>query len=262
MNKIFLLIFIFLLQTGFAKNSSYIVLDAKTNKVLSGEHIEDKLPIASLTKIWVALIVIENSNLDAKVKISKKASYQEGSSIYLKENQICSVRDLLYGMLLRSGNDAAVALAEHVFGSEKEFVKVMNKRLKEVGIKNTNFVNVTGFDDKNHFSTAKDVAEMLNIALKNYKFKGISSSINYKNSLTGETWKNKHKLLGEQSVLNHTTNLAFSGKTGFTKIAGRTLATAFVKDENIHIVVTLNEPNDWKIHQVLADKTYKNKKKI
>ncbi|MGJ0301705.1 D-alanyl-D-alanine carboxypeptidase family protein, partial [Aliarcobacter cryaerophilus] len=169
--------------------------DTQTKEVLNGENIDTKLPIASLTKIWTALLVLENCNLDSIVKISKKASIQEGSSIYLKENEEYKVRDLVYGMLLRSGNDAAVALAEYTFGSEEKFVEIMNKKTKELGLENTKFVDATGLG--NNTSTANDVANMLNIALNNYKFKGISSKLSYKNSLNGQFWKNKHKLIGK-----------------------------------------------------------------
>ena len=140
-----------------------------------------KHKIASLTKIWTALIVLENSNLDDEVVVSKRATLQQGSSIYLKENQICTIKDLVHGMLLRSGNDASVALAEHIAGSEEKFVKIMNKRAKEFGIKNTKFVDVTGLG--NNISTAKDVAIMFELALKNSKFKDISGQSSYKNSL-------------------------------------------------------------------------------
>ncbi|MGJ0320601.1 D-alanyl-D-alanine carboxypeptidase family protein [Aliarcobacter cryaerophilus] len=248
MSKIFLLIIFIFLQIGYAKSSSYIVLDTQTKEVLNGENIDTKLPIASLTKIWTALLVLENCNLDSIVKISKKASIQEGSSIYLKENEEYKVRDLVYGMLLRSGNDAAVALAEYTFGSEEKFVEIMNKKTKELGLENTKFVDATGLG--NNTSTANDVANMLNIALNNYKFKGISSKLSYKNSLNGQFWKNKHKLIGK-SIYN-----AISGKTGYTKEAGRTLATAFKHDSKTYIVVTLNEKDDWNIHELLVSKVF------
>ena len=248
MSKIFLLIIFIFLQIGYAKSSSYIVLDTQTKEILNGENIDIKLPIASLTKIWTALLVLENCNLDSIVKISKKASIQEGSSIYLKENEEYKVRDLVYGMLLRSGNDAAVALAEYTFGSEEKFVEIMNKKTKELGLENTKFVDATGLG--NNTSTANDVANMLNIALNNYKFKGISSKLSYKNSLNGQFWKNKHKLIGK-SIYN-----AISGKTGYTKEAGRTLATAFKHDSKTYIVVTLNEKDDWNIHELLVSKVF------
>ena len=248
MSKIFLLIIFIFLQIGYTKSSSYIVLDTQTKEILNGENIDIKLPIASLTKIWTALLVLENCNLDSIVKISKKASIQEGSSIYLKENEEYKVRDLVYGMLLRSGNDAAVALAEYTFGSEEKFVEIMNKKTKELGLENTKFVDATGLG--NNTSTANDVANMLNIALNNYKFKGISSKLSYKNSLNGQFWKNKHKLIGK-SIYN-----AISGKTGYTKEAGRTLATAFKHDSKTYIVVTLNEKDDWNIHELLVSKVF------
>lgn len=253
MNKIGYIGVLFFLFNNFlfAQNGkSFIVIDANTNKILLEDKSNKKHKIASLTKIWTALIVLENSKLDDEVVVSKKATLQQGSSVYLKENQISTIEDLLYGVLLRSGNDASVALAEHIAGSEKEFVKLMNKKAKKVGIKNTNFVDVTGLG--NNISTAKDVAIMFELALKNSKFKEISSHPSYKNSLDGQVWRNKHKL-----VLNDD-NKAFAGKTGYTKQSGRTLATAFFdeKSSKSFIVVTLNEKDDWKVHKSLAKKVF------
>ena len=128
------------------------------------------------------------------------------------------------------------------------FVEIMNKKTKELGLENTKFVDATGLG--NNTSTANDVANMLNIALNNYKFKGISSKLSYKNSLNGQFWKNKHKLIGK-SIYN-----AISGKTGYTKEAGRTLATAFKHDSKTYIVVTLNEKDDWNIHELLVSKVF------
>ena len=247
--RIILLLLFFVNQVN-AKDiiSSYVVLDSNSGTVLLENNSKSIKQIASLTKIWTALLVLENCNLDSIVKISKKASIQEGSSIYLKENEEYKVRDLVYGMLLRSGNDAAVALAEYTFGSEEKFVEIMNKKTKELGLENTKFVDATGLG--NNTSTANDVANMLNIALNNYKFKGISSKLSYKNSLNGQFWKNKHKLIGK-SIYN-----AISGKTGYTKEAGRTLATAFKHDSKTYIVVTLNEKDDWNIHELLVSKVF------
>ncbi len=250
-NKFILGIFL-LINSLFAETKhSYIVLDANTKEILKEENSTTKQGIASLTKIWTALIVLENSKLDDEVIISKNASFQKGSSIYLKENQVYTIRDLVYGMLLRSGNDAAVALAEHISGSEKEFTKLMNKKLKDLGIYDTNFVDVTGLG--NNISTAKDVATMFQIALKNYRFKGISSQILYKHSFDGQAWKNKHKLIGYKDKYS-----AFSGKTGYTKNTGRTLATAFYNNDKSKsiIIVTLNEQNDWNIHKTLAQQVF------
>ncbi|GAB1466576.1 hypothetical protein MASR2M54_20760 [Aliarcobacter cryaerophilus] len=195
---------------------------------------------------------MENSKLDDEVIISKNASFQKGSSIYLKENQVYTIRDLVYGMLLRSGNDAAVALAEHISGSEKEFTKLMNKKLKDLGIYDTNFVDVTGLG--NNISTAKDVATMFQIALKNYRFKGISSQILYKHSFDGQAWKNKHKLIGYKDKYS-----AFSGKNWLYKKYWKDfLATAFYNNDKSKsiIIVTLNEQDDWNIHKTLAQQVF------
>ncbi len=213
------LFFIFNIYLFAQSDSSFVVIDANTNKVLIEEKSNKKHKIASLTKIWTALIVLENSNLDDEVVVSKRATLQQGSSIYLKENQICTIKDLVHGMLLRSGNDASVALAEHIAGSEEKFVKLMNKRAKEFGIKNTKFVDVTGLG--NNISTAKDVAVMFELALKNSKFKDISGQSSYKNSLDGQIWKNKHKLVVENSK-------AFAGKTWIYKTKWKDFSYCFL----------------------------------
>ena len=224
--------------------TSYAVIDGHTTRIFyaSGPHI--KQPIASLTKIWTALVVLENAELNELVTISKKATLSEGSSIYLKEGEQVTVNELLHGLMMRSGNDAAMALAEHVGGSEEGFVYLMNERAQRAGLRNTTFTNPSGLHHENHLSTAYDTAKMLQIAMNNKKFKKIASAKHYNGSRT--TWENKHKLLHSQSG-------ALAGKTGYTKVAGRTLATYFSLNKKDFIVVTLNEPNDWQFHLQLAD---------
>lgn len=147
---------------------------------------------------------------------------------------------------MRSGNDAAVALAEHISGSESKFVELMNKKLIDYGLTNSHFTNASGLDSKNHYSSASDVAKMLQIALESSLFRAISSTTLYKNNTYNSYWTNKHKLIGSSDIL------ATSGKTGYTKKAGRTLATLFYNKGKRIIVVTLNTKNDWEIHSKLA----------
>lgn len=235
-----------------AANASYAVIDADTGRLLEGSGPHVRMPIASLTKIWTALIAIENSQLDDQVTISQRAALSEGSSIYLEPGEKVSVETLLYGLMLRSGNDAAYALAEHAGGSLEGFVDLMNEKADLYGLNNTDFTNPSGLHNDIHLSSAYDTAQMLRIALQNDKFKKIASTINYKSpSHNGVTWQNKHRLLREQSG-------AIAGKTGFTKVAGRTLATYFEKDEKKVIVVTLSESNDWQVHKGLANKIFDN----
>lgn len=248
--------------------SGHVVIDGDTGRVLIGVNSDARLPIASLTKIWTALVAIENSDLNEKVVISPKAAMAEGSSIYLQAGETVTVETLLYGLMLRSGNDAATALAEHAGGSVEGFVRLMNERAVIAGLTNTVFMNPSGLHHDEHLSSARDTAEMLRIALQNKKFEKIASTVLYRaNTENGMLWENKHRLLREGSgvatdyddeteqpvsSLKSATGTAFAGKTGFTKVAGRTLATAFQKDGQTCIVVTLNESDDWNVHRGLA----------
>ncbi len=260
-------------QTSFARGGSgYAVLDGDTGRVLFASNSDARLPIASLTKIWTALVAIENSNLLDEVVISPRAATAEGSSIYLQAGEKVTVETLLYGLMLRSGNDAATALAEHAGGSVEGFVKLMNERAVVAGLTNTVFMNPSGLHHDEHLSSARDTAEMLRIALQNKTFKKIASTVLYRaNTENGMLWENKHRLLREGSgtaieigdetqqpvnALKSAKGSAFAGKTGFTKVAGRTLATAFQKDGQTCIVVTLNESDDWNVHRGLANKVW------
>ncbi|WP_445479815.1 D-alanyl-D-alanine carboxypeptidase family protein [Lysinibacillus irui] len=268
-----ILLMIMLPQTGFARGGSgYAVLDGETGRILIGSNSDARLPIASLTKIWTALVAIENSDLQDEVVISPKAAMSEGSSIYLQAGETVTVETLLYGLMLRSGNDAATALAEHVGGSVEGFVKLMNERAVIAGLTNTVFMNPSGLHHEEHLSSARDTAEMLRIALQNKTFEKIASTVLYRaDTVNGMLWENKHRLLREGSgmaadiddeteqpvsSLKSATGTAFAGKTGFTKVAGRTLATAFQKDGQTCIVVTLNESDDWNVHRGLSNKVW------
>ena len=268
-----IVLMVILPQTSFARSGSgYAVLDGDTGRVLIGSNSNERLPIASLTKIWTALVAIENSDLQEEVVISPKAAMAEGSSIYLQAGETVTVETLLYGLMLRSGNDAATALAEHVGGSVEGFVKLMNERAVIAGLTNTVFMNPSGLHHEEHLSSARDTAEMLRVALQNKTFEKIASTVLYRaNTVNGMLWENKHRLLREGSgiaaeiddeteqpvsSLKSATGVAYAGKTGFTKVAGRTLATAFQKDGQTCIVVTLNVSDDWNVHRSFSNQVW------
>ena len=268
-----IVLMVILPQTSFARGGSgYAVLDGNTGRVLIGSNSNERLPIASLTKIWTALVAIENSDLQEEVVISPKAAMAEGSSIYLQAGETVTVETLLYGLMLRSGNDAATALAEHVGGSVEGFVKLMNERAVIAGLTNTVFMNPSGLHHEEHLSSARDTAEMLRVALQNKTFEKIASTVLYRaNTVNGMLWENKHRLLREGSgmaaeiddeteqpvsSLKSATGAAYAGKTGFTKVAGRTLATAFQKDGQTCIVVTLNVSDDWNVHRSFSNQVW------
>ncbi|MFJ8261359.1 D-alanyl-D-alanine carboxypeptidase family protein [Rummeliibacillus sp. NPDC094406] len=237
-------------KTAEAATSSYAVIDADTGRLLIGMNEHEKLPIASLTKMWTAFVAVKESDLNTETTISKKATLSEGSSIYLVEGEKTTLKTLLNGLLLRSGNDAATAIAEEVGGSVGGFVKLMNDYALLYGLWDTHFENPSGLHDDKHLSSAYDTAQMLRIGMQEKNFRKIATTKYYKNDLQNPTvWKNKHKLL-------HYNKYAIAGKTGFTKVAGRTLATYFEKDGKRVIVVTLNESNDWQVHSGFAETAF------
>ncbi|RDI41286.1 D-alanyl-D-alanine carboxypeptidase [Falsibacillus pallidus] len=224
-----------------------VLIDQDTGRILYEKNANQKMRIASITKIMTAILAIESGEMNQDVKVSKKAVYTEGSSLYLKEGEKVKLEDLVYGLMLRSGNDAAVAIAEHVGGSLDGFVYLMNKKAEEIGMKNTHFANPHGLDDhENHYSTAYDMAILMKYAMHNPEFKKISGTKVYHaddpDSEWERTWRNKNRLLTEKY------EYCTGGKTGFTKRAKRTLVTTAAKDGQHLIAVTLNAPDDWNDH--------------
>lgn len=147
------------------------LIDVKSGRILFEKNGDQKMRIASLTKIMTAIVAIENGNLEDMVTTSDNAYGTEGSSIYLKRGEQLTLEDMLYGLMLRSGNDAAVAIAEHIGGSVEGFAFLMNEKAKILGMNHTHFVNPHGLDDKEHYSTPKDMAILTAYALKNSTFK-------------------------------------------------------------------------------------------
>ncbi|MBB4823807.1 D-alanyl-D-alanine carboxypeptidase [Sporosarcina luteola] len=234
-----------------ASGQAWAVIDAETGRLLHGHNENARLPIASLTKIWTAFTFIE-SGATGPIIISPEAASAEGSSIYAKQGAKMPSEALLHGLMLRSGNDAAYALAEHAGGSLEGFVDMMNDKALYYGLKDTKFMNPSGLHHDEHLSTAYDTAKMLYYAMQNENFKEIASSKSYIYQGDGDvrSWSNKHRLI-------HTNPDVVAGKTGFTKVAGRTLATYLERDGKKIIIVTLNDGNDWKDHTDLADQTFK-----
>lgn len=236
-----------------ANGSAWAVIDADTGRLLDGSNENMQLPIASLTKIWTALTFIESGSSDGEILISSEAASAEGSSIYLEQGTSIDSEALLYGLMLRSGNDAAFALAESAGGSVDGFIDLMNDKAQLYGLERTTFKNPSGLHHEEHLSTAYETALMLYFAMKNEKFKKISSTENfvYRKGEEVRSWRNKHRLI-------HSNKNVIAGKTGFTKAAGRTLATYFEKDGKKVIVVTLNNGNDWNTHEQLANEAFSN----
>ncbi len=238
-------------QLGISAHNA-VLMEKESGRVLYEKRAHEKQSIASITKVMTAIIAIESGKMNETVTTSRRAIHTEGSSIYLEQGEKMSLEDLVYGLMLRSGNDAAVAIGEHVGGSVEGFVYLMNEKARWLGMDNTDFANPHGLEADNHYSTAYDMALLMRYAMDNKKFQSISNTTMYKAKTRTYAWKNKNKLL--TALYEHCTG----GKTGFTKKAGRTLLTTAHKNDTDLIVVTLNGPNDWNDHIQMYEWGFKN----
>ena len=228
---------------------SAILVQADTGQVLYSENADARMLIASTTKIMTALVVLENCDPDEQVKILPEYTRVEGSSMYLKAGETYTVRDLLYGMLLVSGNDAATALACHCGGSIEGFADMMNKKASAMGLTNSYFKNPHGLDADGHYSSAEDLAAITCEAMKNELFAKIVST--------------KTCTIGEQSFMNHNKLLwncegCLGVKTGYTMAAGRSLVSSCERNGLRLVCVTLSDPDDWNDHRALYDWAFGN----
>ena len=233
------------------KNSGYCSMDARTEKVYFASNENVRLPMASTTKIMTALVTIENVKLDEKVNIPRSATGIEGSSVYLKEGAVLTVEELLYCLMLRSGNDAATALALFVAGSVDDFVTMMNITAERLELNNTHFANPHGLHDENHYTTAYDLCKLACFCMNNNEFKRIVST---KNVRVGQGESSRY-LINKNKTLN-----SYRGgngvKTGFTKKAGRCLVAASERENTQVVAVALNTPNMFEVCYNLMDKTF------
>lgn len=227
-----------------------VLICAENGAVLHEHNADSQLPIASLTKIMTAVIVIESLSLDETVTIDKRACGVEGSSVYLTAGESLSVSDLLYAMMLRSANDAAAALAYAVSGSIEGFAKLMNDKAESLDMVNTHFANPHGLDSEDHYSSARDLAKLTEYALSLPDFADVVSTrsryIPYEDDPKARYLINHNKLLGSYEG-------CIGVKTGYTLKCGRCLVSAAVRDGITLICVTLNDPDDWKDHAELLD---------
>ncbi len=226
---------------GVSANNA-ILIEQSTGRVLFEKKAHEKQSIASITKIMTAIVAIESGKMGEMAKTSRKAIHTEGSSIYLEQGEKMLVEDLVYGLMLRSGNDAAVVIGEHIGGSEEGFVHLMNEKAKWLGMTNTHFDNPHGLDSDTHYSTAYDMAILMQYAMDNEKFQEITGATSYLSKSRTYSWQNKNKLLTQLY------EYCIGGKTGYTKKTGRTLVSSAEKDGMKLIAVTLNAPNDWQDH--------------
>ncbi|WP_120462317.1 D-alanyl-D-alanine carboxypeptidase family protein [Paenibacillus aceti] len=226
------------------------LMDVTSGRILYEHNGDEELPIASLTKIMTAIVAIEHGRLSDKVKVGRAAYGKEGSSIYLHLGEEMTLENMLFGLMLRSGNDAATAIAEHVGGSEEGFARLMNEKASLLGLTHSQFQNPHGLDAKNHYSSANDLAKLTAYALHNPDFREIVKTqvkqAPNPNDPWDYKWINKNKMLrfyeGADGV-----------KTGYTKIAKRCLVSSATRNGQQLVVVTINDGDDWNDHRKLLD---------
>ena len=243
-----------------ALGSSYCVIEQSSGRVLYSGNEHLRLPMASTTKVMTAYVIIKNFDINEIVKIPKQAVGIEGSSIYLREGELFTVKELLYGLMLRSGNDSAVALALYTAGSVENFAVLMNREAANLGLKNTNFTNPHGLDNSAHYTSAYDLAMITKAAFEYPAFREIVST---KNVTIGEgesrrCFQNKNKILFQYEGGNGV-------KTGFTKKSGRCLVSSSTRNNMTVICVVLNRSDMFPAsmdYMSLAHSEYKMKELI
>ena len=227
---------------------SAVLMDGTTGQILYQHNPDSRSLIASTTKIMTALVVCEQCNVLDRVKIPPEAVGVEGSSLYLQEGEILTVQELLYGLMLHSGNDAAVALAIYCGGTVEGFAEMMNDKARLLGLEGTHFVNPHGLDAPDHYSCARDLAVLAAYAMENPIFYRSVSA--------------KSVRIGSRQLTNHNKLLwqvegADGVKTGYTRAAGRILVGSATRDGRRLICVTINDPDDWRDHKTLLEQGFR-----
>lgn len=260
MKKILILIISFLSFMPISKAietsaQSAILMDMDSGRILYAKNIHEKRLVASISKIMTSVVVLENVDINKEVQIGDEIKKAHGSGIYIKQGEKLKIKDLLYGLLLRSGNDAALALAYHTLGSEDKFVAAMNELASKLKMNNSTFNNPSGLDDDclGNYSSAYDMAILTSYAYKIKDFRNIIGTKKYtlKTNKNTYVWHNKNKMLSSYIY-------ATGGKTGFTKKAKRTLVSTASKGGMNLVVVTLNDGNDWLDHKNLFEYGFNN----
>ena len=233
-------------------SKSSIVMDIDSGRILYENNCNEKRLIASTTKIMTAILAIENTSLEEKVTIGEEVLSMYGTNIYIEVGEKMTIRNLLYGLMLRSGNDAAEAIAIYIGGSEENFAKMMNTKANELGMNNTEFNNPHGLDDyTRNYSTAYDMALLSKYVYSNATYVEISQTQKYTTSTQNKSylWYNRNKLLT-------TYKYCTGGKNGYTPDAGKTLVSTAEKNNLRLTIVTLNDPNIYDTHEYLYEQTF------
>lgn len=232
-----------------ASAAAEIAMELTTGTVLEEGNADCKLPMASTTKIMTAIIIVEDCDLDEVITVPDAAVGVEGSSIYLKKGEEIDIRDLLYGLMLRSGNDSATALAIHHSGSVEKFVEEMNARAANIGAVHTHFTNPSGLPDDEHYTTARDLCNIACYAMRNETFKTVVSTRSHKRNF--RSYANKNKMLYSYDGANGV-------KTGYTLKAGRCLVSSAERNGMDVVTVVLNCPDMYERSKTLLDNAFNN----
>lgn len=238
------LFFICLFPPKVSASTSYVVMDINSGRIIDSKNMNEKHLIASTTKIMTCIEVLENANLNQIITVGEEVTSMYGTNIYIKVGETMTIKDLLYGLMLRSGNDAATALAVNTLG-EEQFITAMNQKAKKLGMSNTTFENPHGLDDKTkNYSTAYDMALLGKYAFQNEFYQKIISTKKYntKTSLKSYSWYNRMSLLNQYKY-------CIGGKNGYTPKAGKSLVSYAKKNDITLMIVSLDDPNIYENHQ-------------
>jgi len=252
MKKILLFLVCINLFTINVYASNYVVMDINSGRVLGSRSMHEEKLIASITKIMTCIVVLENSDINKEITVGDEVLKMYGTNIYIEVGEKLKIIDLLYGLMLRSGNDAAITLAVGTSGSEEEFVKLMNKKAEELGMNNTRFSNAHGLDDDSkNYSTAYDMALLSSYAYNNETYRKIIYTKKYiaKSSLKTYSWYNRMTLLNNYKY-------CIGGKNGYTPRAGKTLVSLAKKEGVILTIVSLDDDNIYETHENLYEKYF------
>ena len=239
-------------------SAATVVMDMDSGRVLYEKNKDERRLIASITKIMTAVVAIERGNLNDKVVVGEEVLKMYGSNIYIEVGEELALRDLLYGLMLRSGNDAAVVIATYIAGDEETFVKFMNEKAQEIGMNNTVFKNCHGLDDETeNYSTAYDMAKLSSYANRLMEYVVIAGTDRWSVTTNKKSyiWYNRNKLLKEYKYLT-------GGKTGFTPRAGKTLVTTASKDGLNLTIVSLKDPNHYDTQEELYNYIFSKYKNV
>ena len=253
--KFFIIIFaIFIIPLNVFADSalSTVVMEVNSGRILYSRDADSKRLIASITKIMTCIVTLENSSLEKVVTVGDEVLEMYGTNIYIEVSEKISIKDLLYGLMLRSGNDAAVVLAKNVFGSEEKFVMEMNKKAKELGMKNTKFSNPHGLDeDTKNYSTARDMAILSKYAYQNKIYREIVGTKKYscKTNFKSYLWYNRMSLINNYKS-------CIGGKNGYTPSAGKTLVSLASEDDMVLSIVTLKDADLYNNHENMYKKYF------